>query len=93
MLATPLFSATRCSCGFERLDDEEVSDHLLAVFEPDAAIGPDGQVHQEEELRTCSCGLSVPTGGQLDAHFIARFTPADKIGRDGKRHEALNPAT
>jgi hypothetical protein len=93
MLATPLFSATRCSCGFERLDDEEVSDHLLAVFEPDGSIGTDGRVHQEGALRTCSCGLSVPTGGQLDAHFIAVFTPADRIGRDGKRHEVLDAAT
>jgi hypothetical protein len=27
-----LFTATRCACGFERLQDEEVSDHLLAAF-------------------------------------------------------------
>ena len=81
--------ATRCCCGFERLDDEEVSDHLLAAFEPPNGIGTDGRVHQEEALRRCSCGFSAVTGSELDAHFIAVFTPVGAIGHDGKRHEAL----
>ena len=85
--------ATRCSCGFERLDDEEVSDHLLTAFEPEDSIGTDGRVHQEEALRTCSCGFSVTTGAELDAHFIALFAPTDTIGRDGERHQALDAAT
>jgi hypothetical protein len=80
--------ATRCSCGFERLEDEEVSDHLLAVFEPDDSIGTDGLVHQEEALRHCSCGFSAATGGELDAHFLAVFTRPDAIGLDGNKHEA-----
>ena len=81
--------ATRCACGFERLEDEEVSDHLLAVFEPDDAVGADGQVHQEGELRVCSCGFSAVTRGELDAHFRAVFTPADSIGNDGSKHEPI----
>jgi hypothetical protein len=85
--------ATRCCCGFERLDDEEVSDHMLAAFEPEDSIGIDGRVHLEEELRTCSCGFSAITGDELDAHLLAVFTPADTIGRDGKRHEVLDAAS
>ena len=81
--------ATRCACGFERLDDEEVIDHLLAVFEPEEGLGTDGQVHQEEQLRGCACGFSAVTSDELDAHFLAKFTPADAIGPDGKRHQAL----
>jgi hypothetical protein len=82
--------ATRCSCGFERLEDEEVSDHLLAVFEPHDAIGSDGQLHQEEELRHCSCGFSATTGPELDAHFLAVFTPPNAIAPDGTKHHPLS---
>jgi hypothetical protein len=78
--------ATHCSCGFERLEDEEVGDHLLVVFERQDSIGNDGLVHQEEALRQCSCGFAAATGDELDAHFLAVFTPADAIGRDGKQH-------
>jgi hypothetical protein len=78
--------ATRCACGFERLEDEEVSDHLLAAFEPDDAIGTDGQVHQEDANRVCSCGFSAVTGDQLDAHFLAESMPADSVDGDGVRH-------
>jgi hypothetical protein len=81
--------ATRCACGFERLADEEVSDHLLAVFESNDSIGTDSQVHQERELRVCSCGFSAASGEELDAHFIAVFTPANFVGRDGKEHAAI----
>ena len=81
--------ATRCACGFERLADEEVSDHLLAVFEPGDSVGTDGQVHQERDLRACSCGFSAASGEELDAHFLAVFTPADAVGRDGKEHRAI----
>jgi hypothetical protein len=86
--------ATRCACGFERLDDdEEVSDHLLAAFESPSGIGTDGRVHQEEALRACSCGFSAATGDDLDAHFLAVCTPIDAIGHDGKKHEALDTKT
>lgn len=85
--------ATRCACGFERLDDEEVSDHLLAAFESPSGIGADGRVHQEESLRACSCGFSAATGDDLDAHFLAVFTPVGAVGPDGKRHEALDTET
>jgi hypothetical protein len=81
--------ATRCACGFERLDDEEVSDHLLAVFEPDDAIGTDDQVHQEDDNRVCSCGFSAAIGDELDTHFLAVFMPADSLDRDGVRHQPI----
>jgi hypothetical protein len=90
MLATPLFSATRCACGFERLDDEEGSDHLLAAFVPEDNLGPDGQVHEEGELRACSCGFSASSGPELDAHFLAVFMTADRLDRDGLRHSPIN---
>jgi hypothetical protein len=78
--------ATRCSCGFERLDDEEVTDHLLAIFEPEDSVGNDGQVHQEGTTLACLCGVIAASVGQLDAHFLAMFTPADSVGRDGAKH-------
>jgi len=81
-----LFPATRCACGFERLDDEEVSDHLLAAFIPEDSLGPDGQVHEERELQFCSCGFSVTSGTELDEHFLAVFMPGDRVARDGARH-------
>jgi hypothetical protein len=81
--------ATRCACGFERLADEEVSDHLLAVFEPVDSIGTDGQVHQEMELRICSCGFSAASGEELDAHFLAVFAPANSVGNDDKEHATM----
>jgi hypothetical protein len=68
------------------LEDEEVSDHLLAVFAPDDSLGPDGQVHEEGELRVCSCGFSAAFGAQLDAHFLTVFTPDDRLDPDGTRH-------
>jgi hypothetical protein len=89
MPTTPLFSATRCSCGFERLEDEEVSDHLLAVFVPEDGAGPDGQVHEERELRACSCGFPAASGAELDAHFLAEFMPGDGVGRGGARHSII----
>jgi hypothetical protein len=89
MLAASLFSATRCSCGFARLEDEEVSDHLLAVFVPEDSLGPDGQIHEEEELRACSCGFSAASGAELDAHFITVFMPGDCVDRDGVRHSPV----
>jgi hypothetical protein len=81
--------ATRCACGFERLEDEEVSDHLLAVFEPDDALGTDGQVHSEDDNRVCSCGFSAATGDELDTHFLAVFMPADSVDRDGVHHKPV----
>jgi len=80
-------SATRCLCGFERLDDEEVIDHLLATFEPEDSIGSDGQVHQEAAPMACLCAFTAASPRELDAHFLAAFTPADHAGRDGSKHE------
>jgi hypothetical protein len=80
-------TATRCTCGFRRLEDEEVSDHLLAAFEPGDLAGNDGHVHQEMATLACSCGYTATSGSDLDAHFLAAFTPAGAVGRDGARHE------
>ena len=80
-------TATRCTCGFQRLDDEELSDHLLAAFEPNDSTGNDGQVHQELAGLGCSCGFTPTAGQELDSHFLAAFTPAGSVGRDGAKHE------
>ena len=79
--------ATRCSCGFVRLDDEEVSDHLLSVFEPEDGTGSDGRAHQELAGLTCSCGFRAASAGEMDSHFLVAFIPAGSVGRDGARHE------
>jgi hypothetical protein len=81
--------ATRCACGFEALADEDLNDHLQAVFEPEDSTGADGQAHLEQAARTCSCGFPAASPAELDAHFIAAFTPADSIGSDGAKHAAL----
>jgi hypothetical protein len=78
---------TRCSCGFQRLDDEEVTDHLLAAFEPGDSTGNDGQVHQELAGLNCSCGFTPTAAQELDIHFLAVFTPAGSADRDGVKHE------
>jgi hypothetical protein len=80
--------ATRCACGFERLGDEEVSDHLQAMFEPPDSTGTDGQVHLEMDPLACCCGFRAVSQEELDWHFLAVFTPADAVGHDGRRHEA-----
>ena len=85
-----LFTATRCACGFERLQDEEVSDHLLAAFVPDDSLGPDGQLHEERELRACSCGFSAASGKELDDHFLTVFMPDDCLDPDGIRHSPIS---
>jgi hypothetical protein len=81
--------ATRCACGFEELADEQLIDHLLSVFEPEGAIGTDGDINLELTSLACSCGLSFPSVEQFDAHFLARFTPASSVGRDGQRHQPV----
>jgi hypothetical protein len=78
----------QCSCGFTEFDDEDITDHLHLVFEPDDRVGSDGQVHGEGDHLTCACGLAAITAEELDAHLLKVFTPDDAIGRDGKRHEA-----
>jgi hypothetical protein len=83
--------ATRCECGFERLEDEEVIDHLLAVFEPEDATGTDGKVHMEMADLVCSCGFQTFHGDDLDYHFLVVFTPSDQVGHDGRRHEPVTP--
>jgi hypothetical protein len=79
--------AAQCSCGFTELADEEITDHLHYVFEPDDHTGNDGQVHEERGSLTCACGLSAITSDKLDEHLLKVFTPGHAIGRDGQRHE------
>ena len=79
--------AASCSCGFTELADENLTDHLLQVFEPDEHQGNGAVVHQEGDRLTCLCGLPATTPEELDAHFLQVFTPADAIGRDGHKHE------
>ncbi len=81
--------ATHCSCGFESLPDEELTDHLLTVFDHPDSVGTDDQVHQERATLTCSCGFPATSPEDLDKHFLAAFTPADKIGRDGQQHQPI----
>jgi hypothetical protein len=80
-------TATSCICGFQRLNDEEVTDHLLAAFEPNDSTGSDGQVHQELTKLACSCGFTAATVQEMDSHFLTVFTPAGSVGRDGTKHE------
>jgi hypothetical protein len=80
-------TATRCTCGFQRLDDEEVTDHLLAAFEPDDSTGNDGDIHQELAGLACSCGFVAASSRELDSHLLGVFTPAGSFGRDGVQHE------
>lgn len=82
-------TATRCTCGFTELADEELMDHLLWVLEPDDQMGNDGLVHEERERLACACGVAAVTAEELDAHFITVFTAADATSRDGQRHEPL----
>jgi hypothetical protein len=84
--------ATRCACGFSRLEDEEVIDHLLLVFEPVDSTGTDGRVHLEMGLMTCCCGFQTVMDEDLDCHFLVIFTPSNRVGRDGRRHEPLGQA-
>jgi hypothetical protein len=88
-------NAAHCTCGFTELADEEISDHLLLVFEPQDSTGNDGQVHEERQLRHCACGLAATTPEELDAHLLAAFTPRDATGNDGRRHAPARqePAT
>lgn len=79
--------AAQCACGFTELDDEEITDHLNRVFEPDDLTGSDGLAHEERDHLTCACGFSAITPEELDAHFLKVFTPGDAIGRDGRKHE------
>jgi hypothetical protein len=82
-------TAARCTCGFTELADEEVTDHLLQVFEPEDHTGSDGLAHEEREPLTCACGFTASTPEELDAHFVKAFTPDDAIGSDGRRHEPV----
>ena len=81
--------ATRCACGFEALADEQIIDHLLAVFEPADAVGYDGKAHEEMAGRVCSCGTSFLSGNAMDVHFFVAFAPADLVGGDGRAHEPV----
>ena len=80
-------TATSCSCGFQRLDDEEITDHLLAAFALDDSTGSDGHIHQETARLACACGFTATTTPDLDRHFLAMFTPGGSVGRDGVKHE------
>jgi len=83
-----VMSAMRCTCGFTRLDDEEVTDHLLAAFAPADSTGSDGHLHEELAGLACSCGFAATSGQELDSHFLAVFTPAGSLDRGGVKHEA-----
>jgi hypothetical protein len=84
--------AIRCACGFERLHDEQVVDHLLVTFEPEDSTGTDGLIHLEMARRACSCGFQAASADDLDHHFLVVFTPADQVGPDGHHHEPVSPA-
>ena len=81
-------TAGQCSCGFTELADEEMTDHLNQVFEPEDGKGNDGLVHEERASLACLCGLAASTTEELDQHFLRVFAPDDSTGREGKRHEA-----
>jgi hypothetical protein len=81
--------ATRCSCGFESLPDEDLTDHLLTVFDPPDSVGADGLIHTEHATLTCSCGFAATSPAGLDEHFLAAITPADSIARDGRKHQPI----
>jgi hypothetical protein len=81
-------TVARCTCGFTELADEELTDHLLQVFEPDDHKGNDGVAHEERDHLTCACGVTASTPGELDAHLLKVFTPDDVIGNDGHMHES-----
>jgi hypothetical protein len=78
--------AAQCTCGFTELADEEMSDHLLLVFEPHDSKGNDDLIHEERERLECACGLAAITSEELDAHLLTAFTPHDATGTDGHRH-------
>ena len=90
MAKMPCPAKMRCSCGFTELDDEEIIDHLLLVFEPADGRGSDGQVHEELDLRACSCGFTAEVSMQLDAHFLKQFIPASAIAPDGRQHQVTD---
>jgi hypothetical protein len=85
----------RCTCGFTELPDEEMSDHLLLVFETHDSRGNDGQVHEDCQHLHCACGLAATTTEELDTHLLAAFTPHDATASDGRRHAPAEqePAT
>jgi hypothetical protein len=84
----PTNRASACaSCSFERQPDEEVTDHLLTVFDPLDATGTDGQIHTERAPLSCACGFPGTSPEALGTHFLAKFTPAGKIAPDGLKHE------
>jgi hypothetical protein len=64
-----------------------MTDHLLAVFTPQACRGNDGYLHEEAfPALTCLCGFAAATGQELDDHFLGVFTPAGSAGPDGIVH-------
>lgn len=76
----------QCLCGFSELADEQLIDHLNAMFVPPDGTANDGQIHEEGKAGTCTCGLAAATVEELDQHFLTVFTPDDGIGADGQRH-------
>jgi hypothetical protein len=81
--------SARCTCGFTELEDEELIDHFLLVFEPEDHIGNDGLAHEEREHLTCACRFIAITSEEFDAHILKAFTPDDALGSDGHRHEPV----
>jgi hypothetical protein len=80
----------RCTCGFTEAGDETITDHLLAVFTPDACRGSDGLLHEEAfPPLTCLCGFTAATAQELDEHFLAMFTPDNSTDPNGVSHKAV----
>jgi hypothetical protein len=94
-----------CSCGYVPAGEDDLTDHLVAMFVPDDDTGLDGQLHAEAARDAparagtpagtpaggwrCLCGFSSDNRAGLDAHLLAAFTPPAAIGRDGRRHVVL----
>jgi hypothetical protein len=78
-----------CLCGFTELDDENLTDHILAVFAPADSRGADGLIHEEGKPLACACGFAAITAEELDLHFLRMFVPANRTDPSGKKHEVI----
>ena len=90
---------TRCACGYQAADAEELGDHLMEMFTPADDRDASGTVHAEVSRDRadftspyrCVCGhLETQTAG-LDRHLLEVFSPADRIGLDGRVHAPADP--
>jgi hypothetical protein len=90
---------TRCACGYQAADAEELGDHLMEMFTPADDRDASGTVHAEVSRDRadftspyrCVCGhLETQTAG-LDRHLLEVFSPADRIGLDGRVRAPADP--